>query len=40
MVVIESKNGRELRSGQALQTRFDASKALLFSQDGKRIYAS
>jgi lactose/L-arabinose transport system ATP-binding protein len=40
MVVIESKNGRELRSGQAIQTRFDAGKALLFSQDGKRIYAS
>jgi lactose/L-arabinose transport system ATP-binding protein len=39
MVVIESKHGRSLRSGQALEARFDAGKALLFHKDGQRIYA-
>jgi len=39
MVVIESKNGRGLRSGQALQARFDGDKALLFDKNGTRIYS-
>ena len=38
MVVIESKNGRGLRSGQALDARLDANKALLFDKNGARIY--
>ncbi|MDZ7938780.1 MAG: sn-glycerol-3-phosphate ABC transporter ATP-binding protein UgpC [Rhodoferax sp.] len=38
MVVMESKNGRNLRSGQTLDACFDASKALLFDKDGQRIY--
>ena len=38
MVVIESKNGRSLRSGQTLDARFDANKALLFDKHGARIY--
>jgi lactose/L-arabinose transport system ATP-binding protein len=40
MVVIESKHGRHLRSGQTLNARFDASKALLFGKDGQRIYCN
>ncbi|NBW52015.1 MAG: ABC transporter ATP-binding protein, partial [Betaproteobacteria bacterium] len=40
MVVIESKNGRELRSGQDMEARFDATKALLFDKSGARIYGS
>nr|WP_315464961.1 sn-glycerol-3-phosphate ABC transporter ATP-binding protein UgpC [uncultured Rhodoferax sp.] len=40
MVVIESKNGRALRSGQALEARFDAGKALLFDKNGQRIYTA
>jgi lactose/L-arabinose transport system ATP-binding protein len=38
MVVMESKQGRSLRSGQALEARFDAAKALLFDKSGARIY--
>ena len=40
MVVIETKNGRSLRSGQALEARFDAARALLFDQSGARIYCT
>ncbi|MDZ7890650.1 MAG: sn-glycerol-3-phosphate ABC transporter ATP-binding protein UgpC [Rhodoferax sp.] len=40
MVVIETKDGRNLRSGQTLDARFDAGKALLFHKDGQRIYAA
>jgi lactose/L-arabinose transport system ATP-binding protein len=40
MVVIETKNGRSLRPGQALDARFDASKALLFDTSGARIYCN
>ena len=38
MVVMESKDGRSLRSGQPLDARFDASRALLFDKSGARIY--
>jgi lactose/L-arabinose transport system ATP-binding protein len=40
MVVMESKHGRSLRSGQALEARFDAAKALLFDKSGARIYCN
>jgi lactose/L-arabinose transport system ATP-binding protein len=40
MVVMESKQGRELRSGQPLEARFDAGKALLFDKSGARIYCN
>ena len=40
MVVVESKHGRDLRSGQALEARFDAAKALLFDKNGQRIYCN
>jgi len=40
MVVIETKDGRSLRTGQALDGRFDASKALLFDKGGARIYCN
>jgi lactose/L-arabinose transport system ATP-binding protein len=40
MVVIETKDGRSLRTGQALDGRFDASKALLFDKSGARIYCN
>ena len=38
MVVMESKQGRDLRSGQVMQAHFDATKALLFEKGGQRIY--
>ncbi len=38
LAVVEVKHGRHLRSGQVLEARFDASKSLLFSKDGERIY--
>jgi lactose/L-arabinose transport system ATP-binding protein len=40
MVVIETKHGRSLRSGQALEARFDAAQALLFDKSGQRIYCN
>ncbi len=40
MVVMESKHGRSLRSGQALDARFDAARALLFDKNGARIYCN
>jgi lactose/L-arabinose transport system ATP-binding protein len=40
MVVMESKHGRSLRSGQALEAHFDAAKALLFDKSGQRIYCN
>ena len=40
MVVMESKHGRSLRSGDALDARFDAAKALLFDKNGVRIYCN
>jgi lactose/L-arabinose transport system ATP-binding protein len=39
-VVMESKHGRSLRSGQALEAHFDAAKALLFDKSGQRIYCN
>ncbi len=38
MVVIETKQGRRLESGQVYEARFDAGLALVFTKDGKRIY--
>ncbi|MGS5085624.1 ABC transporter ATP-binding protein [Hydrogenophaga sp. A37] len=40
MVVIESKQGRNLHPGQVLNARFDAAKALLFDKNGARIYCN
>ncbi|MCY1549932.1 hypothetical protein D9M68_861380 [compost metagenome] len=40
MVVMESKHGRSLRSGQTMDTHFDAAKALLFDKSGQRIYCN
>ena len=40
MVVIECKNGRGLRTGQTLDARFDATKALLFDKAGARIHTT
>jgi lactose/L-arabinose transport system ATP-binding protein len=39
-VVIESKEGRNLRGGQPLAARFDAARALLFDKNGQRIYCN
>jgi lactose/L-arabinose transport system ATP-binding protein len=38
LVIIETKNGRNLKSGQKLEVRFDPASALLFDGSGQRIY--
>ena len=38
LVIIETKNGRNLKSGQKLEARFDPASALLFDGNGQRIY--
>ncbi len=38
MVVIETKQGRKLESGQVYEARFDSALSLVFAKDGKRIY--
>jgi lactose/L-arabinose transport system ATP-binding protein len=38
LVIIETKNGRDLKSGQTLDARFDPAAALVFDDAGKRIY--
>jgi lactose/L-arabinose transport system ATP-binding protein len=35
-VVIQTRDGRALQTGQALQARFDSSRVLVFDQSGKR----
>ncbi len=38
LVIIETKNGRSLKSGQKLEARFDPISALIFDGSGQRIY--
>jgi lactose/L-arabinose transport system ATP-binding protein len=38
LVIIETKNGRNLKSGQRLEARFDPASSLLFDGSGQRIY--
>jgi lactose/L-arabinose transport system ATP-binding protein len=38
LVIIETKDGRNLKSGQRLVARFDPASALLFDGSGQRIY--
>ncbi len=38
LVIVETKNGRDLKSGQSLDARFDPASTLLFDEQGKRIY--
>jgi lactose/L-arabinose transport system ATP-binding protein len=38
LVIIETKNGRGLKSGQKLEARFDPFSTLLFDGSGQRIY--
>lgn len=37
-VIIETKDGRNMKSGQKLEVRFDPASALLFDGSGQRIY--
>ena len=37
LVIVETKNGRALKSGDKLEARFDPARALLFGPDGKRL---
>ena len=37
LVVVETKNGRDLKAGQTLEARFDPACVLLFGPDGKRL---
>ena len=37
LVIVETKNGRALKSGEKLEARFDPARALLFGPDGKRL---
>jgi lactose/L-arabinose transport system ATP-binding protein len=37
LVVIETKNGRGLKSGDRIAARFDPTCALVFDQNGKRL---
>jgi lactose/L-arabinose transport system ATP-binding protein len=37
LVIVETKNGRALKSGEKLEARFDPARALFFGPDGKRM---
>ncbi|MGO4565981.1 ABC transporter ATP-binding protein [Rhizobium sp. 2YAF20] len=37
LVTIQSRNGRDLKSGQAIEARFDPAKALVFDDKGQRL---
>lgn len=37
LIVIETKNGRGLKSGDSMAARFDPAAALVFDADGRRM---
>jgi lactose/L-arabinose transport system ATP-binding protein len=37
LVTVQTRNGRALKSGQAITARFDPGKALVFDEKGQRL---